>query len=151
MIVPNLTDAVIDMNITDTVLDQSPGQEAAIGKWSIAIFGADRFRLFSNVEDIQRLELHSVRRLHRFDPAFEVVIRSKTFGIVPVERLDRVQIAALGGGLVPFVLQIGDHLLRLDLSVVEADALMLRRQKTDAGNVAASAEPARAKHDKGWQ
>ena len=131
VVVPRLAGAVVDVNIADAALHQPSRQQAAVGERRVAVFRADRFGLLADIEHIQRFELHPVRRFHGLDAAFEI--------IVGAERLRsksrfRAWIASSSRrccfGSSPLVAEIGDHLLRLDFRVAEADALMLGGQES---------------------
>src|SRR5205823_4663844 len=115
---------------------------------SAAIRGANGFGFFPDIEDVERLELHAVGGLHGLDTALEKLVGSEGSAVIAVERLKRVQLAALRGGIRPLVAQIGDHLLRFYLEVAEGNPLILSGQETGARQRSASSA-ARSEHDEG--
>ena len=113
----------------------------------IAVILAHRLRFLPDIEHIARLKLHAERRLHRLNPAFQKLILPERLLMLLIERLNQIELLALRILIELLVLQIPDHLLRLNHRIVEVRALMLRRQEPRARQTAHALVP-RIHHDK---
>ncbi len=132
MIIPVLAGVVVDVHVADALFHEAAGEEAAVAEGRGAVFGADRFGLLAEVEDVESLKLHAVGGFHGLDAAFEEIVGTKAGAELAVEGLDGVELAALGGGVEPLVLQVGDHLLGLDFGVGEGRALVFGGEEAAA-------------------
>ena len=110
MVVPDLPARIIHVDIAHARFDKAPRQQAAVAECARAVFLANVLGLFANVEQLQRLELHAVGRLHRFDAPLEELIGAKRLRVGLVQLEQRVHIGALRVFVDKLVAQIGDDL-----------------------------------------
>ena len=121
------------MDVAHAGLDQTTREQTAGAERRVAILLADALRLFANVEQLQRLELHAIGRLHRLDAAFEKCVGAERLRVVLVEALQRVHVGALCRRVHLFVPQIRDDLLGIRIVDLKAYALILGRQECRPG------------------
>src|SRR5262249_34703168 len=132
------------MNVTDAALNEAAGQQAAVGEMPGSIFLADRRRLLAYVKRVQRGKLHAIGRLHRLDAAFQIFVGSEGLAVLAVECLLGVELPPLSELVGPLVLQIRNHVHRIELGAIKRRALMLGGEEA-----AACRRPAAAYGDKG--
>ena len=114
-----------------------------------AVHVARLLRLLVQVERIGGGGLHAKRRLHGLDAALQRVVDAAARGeMLAVQLIHEIELPALIGVLDPRIVQPRDHLLRIEVRVIDIDALMLRGQKRAAPQDAenAPAAPGKARH-----
>ena len=87
------------------------------------------FRLFGQIDGVGSRLLHAISQLVRLDPRFELVFAGPALSMMPVERFEQIEPAAL--------LAVGDMLGRLQVQnrrtvLLKVRALISRRQKPGA-------------------
>ena len=112
---------------------------------------AGGFGLFADIVDIRRFELHAVGGLHGFEAAVEKCVVAERFVEAAIHGRQRVHFAPLLGRAEPLIVQIGDHLIRLDFGVVERYALVLGGQKAGAPERRTTAASAGREYDERGQ
>src|SRR5439155_16878084 len=74
MVVPGLAVAVINLRHAHATLGQTPGDQAGVGKFAVAIERADRRGLSADIKSLLRFRLHAKRHLQRSDPRLELLV-----------------------------------------------------------------------------
>src|SRR6185436_565636 len=112
-------------------------QKTAVGERRRAILFADGGGFLADVKDVERRKLHAVSGLHGLDAPLEERVGPRRSQVDAVQVLDQVDLRALSSGIEMLVPQVADHLLRIDLGLVEVRALVLGRQKSGPPQAAA--------------
>ena len=150
--VPGLAVAIINLNKAHSTLHQTAGHEAAIGEMALAIHLTDTLRLQVHIKGIRRRRLHSESRFHRLNPAIERDIRTtarrEMLGIQRLHEIELLALIHLGHAL---IVEPRNHLLGVEIRVVDVNALMLRRQKRAAPQNRKAHRPAGTEHYIGRQ
>ncbi len=116
-----------------------------------AVLLAQPIRLAADVEGIAGGRLHPEGRLQRLDARLEGLVRAALGQVFLVELAHQVELFPLPVRRQGRIAQIGEHLDRVEVAVVDVGALMLGREEAAAPQFREAHRPARTEDDVGRQ
>ena len=124
MAVPGLGLAVEDLDHAHAVFDEAERHQATAGEVGVAIPGASRAPLPSDVQCQRRLHLHPEGHFHGLDSRFQLRLVPDPVQVAPIEPVQEFQLAPLLVRAERGVADVADQFLRVGLVIGDVGPLV---------------------------